>query len=109
MPGRLDARLHHAGGTGLRSVEQVRAEARWADEAGFDGFWVSQIFGVDPFVALAAVAHEVPALLLVAGSADDVTEGLAAYVDAGVTDLRISIADPTPDDRDATRAYLSGR
>lgn len=58
----LGARIHHAGGTALRSIDEVRAEARWAQDAGLDGFWVSQIFGVDPFVALAAVAADVPDL-----------------------------------------------
>lgn len=51
-----------AGGTGLGSIEQVRAEAKFAVEAGFDSFWVSQIFGVDPIVALAAIADDVGAL-----------------------------------------------
>lgn len=60
MTDTLRARLHHAGGTGLASIDDVRREARWAAEAGLDGFWVSQIFGVDPFVALAAIADEVP-------------------------------------------------
>ena len=60
MTDTLHARLHHAGGTALRSVDDVRREAQWAADAGFDGFWVSQIFGVDPFVALAAIADEVP-------------------------------------------------
>jgi F420-dependent oxidoreductase-like protein len=49
-------------GTGLTGVDQVRAEARWAADAGFDSFWVSQILGVDPIVALAAVASDVPGL-----------------------------------------------
>jgi 5,10-methylenetetrahydromethanopterin reductase len=49
-------------GTGMQSVDQVRSEARWAESAGFDTFWVSQIFGVDPIVALAAIAAEVPGL-----------------------------------------------
>jgi F420-dependent oxidoreductase-like protein len=51
-----------AGGTGLNSIEEVRAEARYAVDAGFDSFWVSQIFGVDPIVALAAIASDVAAL-----------------------------------------------
>jgi alkanesulfonate monooxygenase SsuD/methylene tetrahydromethanopterin reductase-like flavin-dependent oxidoreductase (luciferase family) len=45
----------YAGGTGLRAADAVRREARWAAAFGFDGFWVSQIFGVDPVVALAAL------------------------------------------------------
>ena len=51
-----------AGGTDLRSVARVRDEARWAAAAGFDSFWVSQILGVDPIVALAAIGAEVPEL-----------------------------------------------
>lgn len=51
-----------AGGTGLGSVEQVRREARFAVDAGLDSFWVSQIFGVDPIVALAAIAADVAPL-----------------------------------------------
>lgn len=47
-----------AGGTGLNSVDAVRAEARYAAKSGFDSFWVSQIFGVDPIVALVAAAGE---------------------------------------------------
>ena len=51
-----------AGGTGLNSIEDVRREARFAIRAGFDSFWVSQILGVDPIVALAAVASDVEPL-----------------------------------------------
>lgn len=51
-----------AGGTGLASVAEVRAEARFAVEAGFDSFWVSQIFGVDPIVALASITTDVESL-----------------------------------------------
>lgn len=50
--------LAWAGGTGLTSIAEVRAEARYASDGGFDSFWVSQIFGVDPFVALAAIADD---------------------------------------------------
>lgn len=47
-----------------------------------------------------------PADLLVAGSLDAVTAGLATYVAAGATDLRLAIAAPTPDDEARTRAGL---
>jgi 5,10-methylenetetrahydromethanopterin reductase len=47
-------------GTGMTSVAQVRAEAEWAVNAGFDSFWVSQIFGVDPIVALASIGDALP-------------------------------------------------
>jgi 5,10-methylenetetrahydromethanopterin reductase len=59
---RLGVPVGFGAGTGMTSVEGVRAEARWAEAAGFDSFWVSQIFGVDPMVALAAVGSEVPGL-----------------------------------------------
>lgn len=49
-------------GTEMRSVTEVRRAAVWAAESGFDSFWVSQIFGVDPIVALAAIAGDIPTL-----------------------------------------------
>ncbi|MGI9604202.1 MAG: TIGR03564 family F420-dependent LLM class oxidoreductase [Acidimicrobiales bacterium] len=52
----FDVPIGWAGGTALTNIDQVRAEATYAVEAGFDSFWVSQIFGVDPIVALASVA-----------------------------------------------------
>ncbi len=45
----------YAAGTGVTGVDRVRADAGWAAGAGFSSLWVSQIFGVDPVVALAAV------------------------------------------------------
>ena len=45
--------------------------------------------------------------LLVAGTIDDVVEGLAAYVAAGVTDLRVAIAARTDDEREATKEALA--
>ena len=48
-------------GTELRSVREVRAQAVWAAAAGFGSFWVSQIFGVVPIVALAAIAADIGA------------------------------------------------
>lgn len=45
-------------GTGVTSVAQVRTEARWAARAGFSSYWVSQILGVDPIVALAALGAD---------------------------------------------------
>lgn len=58
----LGVPVGYGAGTGMTSVDQVRAEARWAAGAGFDSFWVSQILGVDPIVALAAVGSDVPGL-----------------------------------------------
>lgn len=46
---------------------------------------------------------ESPADLLVAGSFDEVVEGLQAYIDAGATDLRIGISTATPEIEASTR------
>jgi len=54
--------LGYGAGTGLSDVSEVRDEAIWAVAAGFESFWVSQVFGVDPIVALAAVGAAVPDL-----------------------------------------------
>jgi 5,10-methylenetetrahydromethanopterin reductase len=54
--------LGYGAGTGLSDVSEVRDEAIWAEAAGFESFWVSQVFGVDPIVALAAVGAAVPDL-----------------------------------------------
>ncbi len=43
----------------MQSVQDVAREARWANAVGFDSLWVSQIFGVDPIVALSAVGSDV--------------------------------------------------
>lgn len=58
----LGVRLGYGAGTGLTTVQQVRDEAAWANAAGFESFWVSQVFGVDPIVALAAVGEAAPDL-----------------------------------------------
>lgn len=58
----LGVPLGWAAGTAINSIEELRAEARFASEVGFDALWVSQIFGVDPVVALAAVAADVEPL-----------------------------------------------
>lgn len=58
----LGARLGYGAGTGMTSVQQVRDEAVWASAVGFESFWVSQVFGVDPIVALAAVGAATPDL-----------------------------------------------
>ena len=46
----------------MGSLSALRREAAWALQAGFDGLWVSQIFGVDPIVALSVVGSEHPGL-----------------------------------------------
>lgn len=55
----LGVPLGWAAGTAINSVAAIRAEASYAAEAGFDAYWVSQVFGVDPIVALAAAADVV--------------------------------------------------
>jgi F420-dependent oxidoreductase-like protein len=62
MLGDLGVRIGYGAGTGLTNVGAVREEAAWAEAAGFESFWVSQVFGVDPIVALAAVGAEVRGL-----------------------------------------------
>lgn len=62
MLNELGVRLGYGAGTGLTTVAAVRDEATWAAAAGFERFWVSQVFGVDPIVALAAVGDAAPAL-----------------------------------------------
>jgi 5,10-methylenetetrahydromethanopterin reductase len=57
---RRTVRIGYGAGTGVRSVTDLRDEARWAAAAGFRSFWVSQVFGVDPIVALAAIGTDVP-------------------------------------------------
>jgi F420-dependent oxidoreductase-like protein len=58
----IDARVGYGAGTGITSVADVREHAAWADAAGFEGFWLSQVFGVDPIVALASIGAEFPRL-----------------------------------------------
>ncbi len=59
---RFGIRWGLAGGVALRSIAEVRNHAMWADQAGFDSFWVSHGMAVDPIVALAAVAADAPGL-----------------------------------------------
>lgn len=47
-------------GTGVRNIESALEEAKWAATIGLDSFWISQIFGVDPIVALAVIGRVVP-------------------------------------------------
>ena len=51
----INARLGYGAGTGITSIAEVREHAAWAAAAGFESFWLSQVFGVDPIVALASV------------------------------------------------------
>ena len=56
----MDVRMGYSAGTGVGSVADLREDARWAAAAGFESFWVSQVFGIDPIVALAAIGADVP-------------------------------------------------
>lgn len=58
----LGVPLGWAAGTNINSIDELRDEARFATNTGFDALWVSQIFGVDPIVALAAIATDVETL-----------------------------------------------
>lgn len=51
-----------AGGTTLASVDAARRMGRYAQDAGFDSFWISHAMGVDPMVALACIADDIPNL-----------------------------------------------
>jgi 5,10-methylenetetrahydromethanopterin reductase len=47
-------------GTGsVTTIEQMVSAAREAESAGFDSFWIAQIFGFDALTALAVVGREV--------------------------------------------------
>jgi 5,10-methylenetetrahydromethanopterin reductase len=58
----LGVGLGYGAGTGMRTVAELRDEAVWAAGVGFESLWVSQVFGVDPIVALSAVGSAVPEL-----------------------------------------------
>ncbi|MFN0028209.1 MAG: LLM class flavin-dependent oxidoreductase [Acidimicrobiales bacterium] len=59
---RLGVRWGLAGGVAIASVAEARAVARYANGAGFDSLWISHSTAVDPIVALACVAEEIPNL-----------------------------------------------
>lgn len=59
---RFGVRWGLAGGTTLRSIDEVRETTRYAVAAGFDGLWISQAMAVDPIVALASVAADAEGL-----------------------------------------------
>ena len=43
-------------------MAELREHAAWAAGAGFESFWLSQVFGVDPVVGLAGIGGEFPKL-----------------------------------------------
>ena len=59
---RFGIRWGLAGGTALASINEVREQARFADDAGFDSFWISHATGVDPIVALACIGSDFPGI-----------------------------------------------
>jgi 5,10-methylenetetrahydromethanopterin reductase len=59
---RFGMRWGFAGGATLASVVAARDSARFAEVAGFDSFWISQNTGIDPVVALACIAADIPGL-----------------------------------------------
>lgn len=56
-----------SGSTNDGTLDELVAEARAAEEQGFAGFWVSQIFGHDALTALAVIGREVPRIELGTG------------------------------------------
>jgi 5,10-methylenetetrahydromethanopterin reductase len=56
----IKATVGYGLGTGVRNIESALEEAKWGASVGFESFWISQIFGVDPIVALAVIGREVP-------------------------------------------------
>jgi F420-dependent oxidoreductase-like protein len=59
---RFGVRWGLAGGVAIASIEEAHQVARYADAAGFDSLWVSHANAVDPIVALACIAGDVPHL-----------------------------------------------
>ena len=59
---KLGVRWGYAGGTTLATVAEAREAARYANDAGFDSLWISHAKAVDPIVALACVADDIPNL-----------------------------------------------
>ena len=59
---RFGMRWGSAGGTALASIDEARAAARFAEQAGFDSFWISHATGVDPIVALACLGNDFPGI-----------------------------------------------
>jgi F420-dependent oxidoreductase-like protein len=52
------------GDTQARTIDQVVADARTAEEQGFASYWLPQIFGLDAITVLALVGREVPRIEL---------------------------------------------
>ncbi len=52
------------GDTATRTIDQIVADARQAEDDGFASYWLPQIFAMDAITALAIVGREVPRLEL---------------------------------------------
>jgi len=76
------------------------ARARAAEE--------QSVYGTLPAyqAVLAAEGVSAPEDLLIAGTEDEVADGIAAYAGAGVTDVRVTIISGNDDEHDRTRALL---
>lgn len=59
---RFGMRWGYAGGTTLASIAEARAAGQFAATSGFDSFWISHAKGVDPMMALACIADDIPGL-----------------------------------------------
>ena len=59
---RFGMRWGYAGGTTLASIEEARVAGKFAASAGFDSFWISHAKGIDPMMALACIADDIPGL-----------------------------------------------
>lgn len=59
---RFGMRWGLAGGTTLASLDEAREAARFAEENGFDSFWISHAMGVDPILALACIGGDFPGI-----------------------------------------------
>ena len=52
------------GDTTTRTLDQIVADARVANDQGFASYWLPQIFGPDAITTLAVVGREVPSIEL---------------------------------------------
>ena len=55
------------GGTTSRAVDEIIADAKGVEQAGYASFTLPQVFGFDAMGVLAVVGHEVPRLRLMTG------------------------------------------
>lgn len=59
---RFGIRWGLAGGTTLASIDETRKAAAFAEDNGFDSFWISHAMGVDSLAALACLGCDFPGL-----------------------------------------------